>query len=175
MQRFLIELIVVIAAVAVFWLIRGRFAAPPQEEETLEAEKVRTVTLYYGSADGSSLVPEVRTLPSKEKALDNLRNLVEALVAGPREGGVGTIPASVRLRGVFIHDKTAVIDFSSELVGDFNGGSTAEYMLISSLVQTVCGNFPQVEAVRILVEGEEIETVGGHISVARPLLPREWR
>jgi len=175
LKRFLIALIVVIAAAAAVWLIRGWFGAPPPEEETLEAERVRTVTLYYGSADGSSLVPEVRTLPSKEKSLDNLRNLVEALVAGPREGGVGTIPASVRLRAVFIHDKTAVIDFSAELVDDFNGGSTAEYMLISSLVQTVCGNSPQVEAVRILVEGEEIETVGGHISVARPLLPREWR
>lgn len=175
MKRLIVALAVVVIAVAVFWLVRGRLGAPPAPEDILETERVRTVTLYYGSADGSSLVPEVRMIPSQDKTVDNLRNLVEALVGGPREGGVGTIPASVRLRGVFIHEKTAVIDFSSELVDDFNGGSTAEYILISSLVQTVCGNLPQVEAVRILVEGEEIETLGGHISVAGPLRPQEWR
>jgi spore germination protein GerM len=171
----MVALVVVVVAVAAVWLIRERLGAPGPEEGGLEAEKVRTVTLYYGSADGSSLVPEVRTLPSHESTLDNLRNLVEALVAGPRQGGVRTIPASVRLRGVFIHDKTAVIDFSSELVDDFNGGSTTEYMLISSLVQTICGNLPQVEAVRILVEGDEVETIGGHISASGPLRPQEWR
>jgi len=175
LRRFLIALIVVVVAIGVIWFMRARLEAPPPREEVPEAEKVRTVTLYYGSSDGSSLVPEVRTLPSQETELDNLRTLVEALNAGSREGGVATIPASVRLRGVFIHDKTAVIDFSDELVDDFNGGSTAEYILISSLVQTVCGNFPQIEAVRILVEGEETETIGGHISVAKPLEPRQWR
>ena len=101
--------------------------------------------------------------------------MIEALIGGPVEGGTATLPASVRVRGVFINDKEAVIDFSSELVDDFAGGTTAEYMLISSLVQTVCANFPQVEAVRILVEGEEVETVGGHLSAAGPLAPRQWR
>lgn len=175
MKRLIVILVAVVVAVAVLWLVRARLGAPLPPEEILETERVRTVTLYYGSADGSSLVPEYRKIPSRDKALDNLRNLVEALVSGPREGGVGTIPASVRLRGVFIHEKTAVIDFSSELVDDFSGGSTTEYILISSLVQTVCANLSQVEAVRILVEGEEIESLGGHISIARPLRPQEWR
>ena len=175
MKRLIAILIVAVVAVAVFWLIRGRLGAPPASEETLETERVRTVTLYYGSADGSSLVPEHRNIPSEATALDNLRNLVEALVGGPRQGGVGTIPASVRLRGVFMHEKTAVIDFSSELVDDFSGGSTTEYILISSLVQTVCANFSQVDAVRILIEGEEIESLGGHMSIAGPLRPQDWR
>lgn len=175
MRRLISILVVIVVAVAVFWLIRTRLAAPPPPEEALETERVRTVTLYYGSPDGSSLVPEERTLASEETALDNLRNLVEALVEGPRRGGVATIPASARIRGVFMHEKTAVIDFSRELVDDFGGGSTSEYILISSLVQTVCANFSQVGEVRILVEGEEIESIGGHISLARPLRPEEWR
>ena len=124
MRRLISIVVVVVVAVAVFWLIRTRLVAPPPPEEALETERVRTVTLYYGSADGSSLVPEERTLASEETALDNLRNLVEALVEGPRRGGVATIPASVRIRGVFMHEKTAVIDFSRELVDDFGGGST---------------------------------------------------
>ena len=175
MRRIVLILIVIVAAAAAYWIIRVRLEAPPPPEEAAEMERVRTVTVYYGSTDGSSLVAEHRRISSSEKTLDNLRNLVESLIGGPREGGVATIPASVRLRGVFIHEKTAVIDFSRELVDDFSGGTTAEYMLISSLVQTVCANFSQVEAVRILVEGEEIDSLGGHLSIARPLRPQEWR
>jgi germination protein M len=175
LKRVIAVIVVVAAALLVFLLLRGRMGAPSHPEEAGEMEPVRTVTLYFGSADGTSLVPEQRTIPSRDKALDNLRSLVEALVSGPREGGVPAIPASVRLRGVFIYEKTAVIDFSRELVDDFSGGTTAEYILISSLVQTVCANFPQVDAVRILVEGEEVESIGGHLSLARPLRPQEWR
>jgi len=175
LRRLIIILAAVVVAVAIFWLVHGRLGAPPPPGETLETERVRTVALYFGSTDGSSLVPEYRVLASSDRPLDNLRNLVEALVSGPRESGVGTIPASVRIRGVFMHEKTAVIDFSSELVDDFSGGTTAEYVLISSLVQTVCANFSQVEAVRILVEGKEIESLGGHLSTAKPLRPQEWR
>jgi spore germination protein GerM len=175
LKRLILVLVVLVLAAAAFWIIHGRLGAPPAPEGILETEKVRTVTLYYGSADGTSLVPEVRTIPSRDNEVENLRSLVEALVAGPRRGGVATIPASVRLRGVFINGKTAVIDFSSEIMDDFSGGSTAEYIMISSLVQTVCGNFPQMEAVRILVDGEEVETLGGHLSVAGSLRPQEWR
>lgn len=175
MKKLVTAVVVICVALAVVWLVRSRLGAPSYQEEALETERARVVTLYFGSPDGSSLVPEHRKIPSQDQPVDNLRSLVEALVSGPREGGVETIPASVRLRGVFMHDKTAVIDFSRELIDNFGGGSAAEYILISSLVQTLCANFPQVNSVRILVEGEEIESIGGHISTARPLKPQDWR
>jgi spore germination protein GerM len=81
----------------------------------------------------------------------------------------------VRLLAVFIHDKTAYLDFSREIIDDFSGGTAGEYMLVSSVVQTACGNFPEVEAVRITVEGEEVDTVGGHLYISRVLRPEEWR
>jgi spore germination protein GerM len=175
LRRLILILVVIAIAAAAYWIVWERLRATSPLEEAAVAERVRTVTLYFGSSDGASLVAEHRTLASSEKSLDNLRNLVEALVAGPRGDGVAAMPASVRLRGVFMHDKTAVIDFSREIVDDFSGGTTAEYMLISSLVQTICANFPQVEAVRILVEGGEVESLGGHLSLSGPLRPQEWR
>jgi spore germination protein GerM len=175
LRRLIGILLIVFAAASAYWILRGRATVSPPPEETAETQRVRIVTIYFGSADGEALVPEQRRLPSSKSMPDNLRSLIEGLISGPREGGTATLPASVRVRGVFINDKTAVIDFSRELVDDFPGGTTAEYMLISSLVQTVCANFPQVEAVRILVEGEEVETIGGHLSAAGPLTPRRWR
>jgi germination protein M len=173
--RRLIVLVLLVVAVAAYWVYRSRITEPLAPEETAETKQVRVVTIYFGSPDGESLVAEQRTIASSERLTDNLRNLIESLISGPRQGGTETLPASVRLRGVFVHDNTAVIDFSQELIEDFSGGTTAEYMLISSLVQTVCANFPRVEAVRILVEGEEIESIGGHLSTAEPLRPRQWR
>lgn len=175
MRRLIVILIVIICAAAAYWLVRGRVAAPPAPEEEIQSDRVRVVTLYFGSPDGASLVAEERTMSSSDKATDNLRNLIENLISGPREGGTATLPSSVRLRGLYLHEKTAVIDFSGELVEDFSGGTTAEYMLVASLVQTVCANFPRVEAVRMLVEGDEIESLGGHLSIAGPLRPQEWR
>jgi spore germination protein GerM len=174
-RRWIVILIVVAAAAAAYWMVKGRGAVSPPPGETAGTERVRVVTIYFGSSDGESLVPERRIIPSSESVSDNLRNVIEALISGPTEGGTATLPASVRVRGIFINDKEAVIDFSKELVDDFAGGTTAEYLLISSLVETVCANFPQVEAVRILVDGEEVETIGGHLSAVGPLEPGRWR
>jgi spore germination protein GerM len=157
------------------WYIRERMSGPSRPGDAGEVETVREVTLYFGSDDGGSLVAEHRQISSTRDVLKNLRRVIEALVAGPEEDGVASIPASARLRGVFIDDRTAFIDFSKEIVSEFSGGTTAEYVLIASLVQTACGNFPEVDAVRILVEGEEVNTIGGHLLVSRPLKAQEWR
>jgi spore germination protein GerM len=161
--------------VVLVWYFRDRVSGPEGRGDSAEVQTVREVTLYFGSSDGGSLVVEHRQISSSRDVLENLRRVIEALVSGPTEEGVATIPASARLRGVFIHDRTAFIDFSREIVSDFAGGTAAEYVLVSSLVQTACANFPEVDAVRILVEGEEVNTIGGHLLVSRPLKAQEWR
>ncbi len=167
--------IAIMVVVVLGWYIRERVSGPSGPGETGEVETTREVTLYFGSHDGGSLVAEHRQIVSSRNILENLRRVLEELVSGPEGEAMASLPASARLRGVFIHDRTAFIDFSQEIVKDFAGGTTAEYVLISSLVQTVCANFPEVDAVRILVEGEEVNTVGGHLLVSRPLKPQEWR
>ena len=175
MRRIVVVSIVLVAVVLSAWLIWKRVAEPVRREEVAEIEKTREVTLYFGSNDGSSLLAEYRQIGSSNRALDNVRRVIEELISGPGEGAVPTLPSSARLRGVFIHDKTAYIDFSEDIVKDFSGGTAAEYMLVASLVQTVCANFDEVESVRVLVDGEEVDTIGGHLLISRPLRPQEWR
>jgi spore germination protein GerM len=159
----------------VVWLLRERSGEPLPPEEMAETEQVRDVTLYFGSADARSLVPESRQIRSSDRLLENLRGVIEALVSGPSGDGVATIPSSVRLLGVYVNDKTAYLDFSQELAEDFSGGTAAEYMLVASVVQTVCANFTEVTAVQLLIEGQETDTIGGHLNVANPLKPEDWR
>jgi germination protein M len=173
-KTLIVTLVLVLVVLAVWW-VRERTSEPFRPQETVKVETTRDVTLYFASPDASTVVPESRQIRSSEGVLDNMRSVLEALVSGPTGTGVATIPPSVRVLGAYIYDKTAYVDFSKEIVEDFTGGTAAEYMLIASIVQTICGSFPEVMAVQILVEGREIETVGGHLSVARPLQPKDWR
>ena len=79
------------------------------------------------------------------------------------------------MRAIYIRERTAYVDFSREIVDGFTGGSAGEYLLVASLVQTVCANFRDIDAVRILVEGEDVDTIGGHLDVSRPIRPKDWR
>jgi spore germination protein GerM len=175
LRRTLIVIIAVVVAALAVWLVIRQRPGPAPHEATGEVEKVRDVTLYFGSGDASSLVPEYRQIASSAGTPENLRRVIEAVIAGPEGSGIPTVPSSVRVRAVYIHEKTAYLDFSSDIVNDFSGGSAAEYMLVASIVQTACANFPEVEAVRILVEGEERDTLGGHLRISQILRPEEWR
>jgi hypothetical protein len=52
-----------------------------------------------------------------------------------------------------------------------SGGSHEELMAVYSIVSTVTTNFPEVKRVRILVNGEPAETLAGHVSLRKALVP----
>jgi spore germination protein GerM len=175
LRKTVVVLVVIIVAALAVWLVIARRQEPAPPEEISEIERVREITLYFASNNAGSLVPEYRRIVSTDRMLENLRRVIEAVISGPEGDAVATLPSSVRLLAVYIHEKTAYLDFSEEIVEDFSGGSAAEYMLVASLVQTACANFPEVEAVRILVEGKERDTLGGHLRISKLLRPEDWR
>ncbi|MEW6244876.1 MAG: S-layer homology domain-containing protein [Bacillota bacterium] len=93
---------------------------------------------------------------------------LQSLLAGPPAGVVKSpFPEGVRLLGVSIKDNVATIDLSSEIM--YPGlGSEGEAVLIYSIVNTLSA-FPSVQKVRLLVEGHEVETIGGHMHLGEPL------
>ena len=175
MRRILTLIIIAVIAVLALWLVIKQRPGPAPPEEPGEVETVRDVTLYFGSNDAVRLVPEYRQIGSTSRILESLRAVIEAVIQGPEGDAVPTVPPSVSVRAVYIHDSTAYLDFSRDIVDDLSGGSAAEYMLVASIVHTACANFPEVEAVRILVEGEELDTLGGHFRISRVLRPEDWR
>jgi germination protein M len=167
--------ILVALVVGALLLVRDVFQKPPGPERVTAPETVKTVTLYFGSVDGSSLVAESRDIKVTDDPLEDLRRVVEALIGGPTGDGVQTFPREVAVKGVYIADRTAYIDFSKQLVDNFAGGSAGEYLLVASLVQTVCANFQEIDSVCLLVEGKSVDTIGGHMDVSRALNPKDWR
>ena len=97
------------------------------------------------------------------------RQLIEALIQGPSSGLTRTIPATTELRAIYIDDKTAYIDLTREVAVSHPGGIFSELMTIYSIVNTLVLNVNEVDQVKILIAGQDAETLSGHIDIRFPL------
>lgn len=150
-----------------FFLSRPPVAPPPSPVQ--EAPKqLRDVVLYFSASDGSRLVPEGREIECLEE-IDCVRETVQALVDGPVGDLVPVIPSHAVVRDIRIAEGTATVDFSRELVADHPGGSLSELFTVYGLADTLASNFRNIRQVRILVEGEPVETLKGHVALKEPV------
>jgi len=131
-------------------------------------EEKQKVRLYFSDLNERFLIPEERYIPQRQSVNDRVRELVEALIAGPHTDLVETFPKETDLRGVTLKDGIASIDFGRNLIDLHPGGSASEMMTIYSLTNTVTLNEPSVKKVKILINGNTLETIKGHIDTSRP-------
>jgi len=134
---------------------------------------MRTVSLYYESPD-LLLAPEKRNLPLPENPAGALDVVMRELLKGPMNAAVPRLlPADTIVRGAYLlPDGTAFVDLGGPtLTQGWATGSHQELMALYSVVQTVTTNFPETKRVRVLVNGEPGETLGGHVSLTRALTP----
>jgi hypothetical protein len=61
------------------------------------------------------------------------------------------------------------IDLSDEVRRNFQGDALSEYLLLNGLYESLVSNISDFQDVKILVEGRELETLGGHIYLKYPL------
>ncbi len=151
---------------------------PPAREVSPVPEGSRTVTLFFAAADEPVIYGESREVGVGRRLDEQVRQVIDALLAGPeRESGVNAIPRGTQLLAVLLDDKsgTVYLDFSSDLVASHPGGSAAEYCTVAAIVKTIAENFPEIQAVQILVDGSQVDTIAGHIRADQPLPVSDWR
>jgi len=131
-------------------------------------ESVR-VTLFFPDAAGM-LHTEERDIPRPTAGSAYLRALFSELQKGPTgEGLVSPLPPKIQLRNAFLlREGEAVLDLAVDQGLAF--GSDEELAIVGSLVDTTLQNVADTSRVRILVNGEPAETLGGHVDLTRPLL-----
>ena len=85
--------------------------------------------------------------------------------------GTSAIPAGTYLNEAYVDQHaTGYLDFSNHLVKNHIGGSSAEYLTLKTILETVHLNFPeQIKKVQILIEGREVESIAGHFDTSQPL------
>jgi hypothetical protein len=144
-------------------------APPPRPAEP--PRQLRTVTLYFASADGTGLVAEGREMEDCLVEEDCLKSTIQALLDGPVGELTPVFPAQTTLIGVRVAGPELQVDFSRALLDNHPGGSTAELLTIYALADTVAVNFPHLRQFRILVEGVAVETLKGHVDLRQPVIP----
>lgn len=140
-------------------------------EEIVEEESVE-VTLYFGNNEyiltGDEqyeyMLTEVQTITYGEICLEEA--IVRALMDGPVD--IDTLSTgfheNIVLNSVDVFDGVAYVDFSSE---GLYGGSMQESYIISQVVESLT-SLDTVDKVQFLVDGQEAESLMGHIDIRSP-------
>lgn len=131
-------------------------------------ETVR-LTLFFPGAEDAKLRPEERDIPKPTGPGAYLKAIFAELARGPtRPGLVASIPPKIQLRNAFLlPEGVAVLDLAVDSGLAF--GSDDELTIVASIVDTTLQNVADTTRVRILVNGEPAETLGGHVDLTRPL------
>ena len=141
-----------------------------------DTDSSNTAVLFYVSEDGRALVEREHDMPLDSDTLARARFIAEQQLAEPPVPLMSPFPAGTRLRAIYLTDGgTAFVDLSPEVTQAHPGGSLDELFTVYALVNALTMNLPEILAVQILIEGQEVNTLAGHVDLRRPLeLNMKW-
>ena len=142
----------------------------PSDGETVEA------TLFYVSDDGMRLVGIKQPLELRPATAAQARVIIEAQLTDPPHPLLSPIPTGTELRAFYLTNRgEAFVDLSEEVTLNHSGGSLEELFTVYAVVNAVTANLSSINAVQILVNGQEVDTLAGHVDLQRPLeLNMRW-
>jgi hypothetical protein len=138
--------------------------------ESREATGRIRASLFYVAEDGLHLTAVDADVPYGATPADQARALVEAQLQAAPAPLAQSIAEGTKVRQVFVaEDGTAFVDLSKDAVSNHRGGSLDELFAVYALVNAVTVNLPAIKGVQILVEGQEVDTLAGHVDLRHPL------
>ena len=133
---------------------------PPQE-----------VNLFLLDPTALTLVPVKIERRLHTELTKRLSQVIKALIQETPPNFRNPIPRGTSLNEVYIDNhQTAYLDFSSHLTDGHIGGTTAERLTVMAILKTVFDAFPDdIKQVQILIDGNQVKTLAGHINLSQPL------
>jgi germination protein M len=148
----------------------------PSDTETTETETEPSGTQTYRIwlTRGEHLFVVSREGPEAEGVgAEAVKLLLEGPTAEESAAGVGTvIPAGTRFLSLDIEDGTATVDLSSEY--ESGGGSASMFARLAQVVYTLT-EFPTVERVSFMLDGEPVDVFSGEgIVLEKPVTRADY-
>lgn len=137
---------------------------PAMQSPSDVAAKAR---LYWAvpNANGQ-LAPVEIELPLSNDPEQRARQVLNALIVDAPSPQHRTLPLELTLLEFYLlPDGSAVADFSHALATATPSGILTEQMAIQSIVQTLQANVSTIRRLKILIQGQEQETLAGHIDL----------
>ena len=123
--------------------------------------------MFWGAngTDGA-LVPVTVELPLSKDPVLRAKEILNTLLAGPVDSEARTLPPDAALLAFYIlPDGTAIADFSEALTTSIPSGIQSEQLAVDSITRTLEANVPQVQRLKILIHGQEVDTLAGHLDL----------
>lgn len=178
--------IVVLAAMVVLGLVTlpglrqavQRLRRAPKTEEQARREvmqqpistptdvEVQAQMYWLSAASPTSLEPTAIQLPLSADPVERSKQLLIALIARAPAPEKRTLPAEANVLAFYIQpDRTAIADFSDEITSGTPSGILSEQLAVESIAQTLGANVTGIRQLKILVHGQEAETLAGHMDL----------
>ena len=151
---------------ALLWGLRSGDETDRPPDPRMTRSQVR---LYFAGQQSALLAGEDRVIEHLDTPTDQASAIVRELIRGPESDRTGTIPDGTALLGLRIDEGIVYVDLSGDVSENHPGGSESELMTIYSIVNSLTENVAGVKAVRILIEGDPVNTLAGHIDLRTPL------
>jgi len=109
-----------------------------------------------------------KKIPRRTKNIALAEAVIEEFFRTPANDSL--IPQGVRVLGIY-HDASLnlYLDLSDEFRRNFQGDARAEFLVLKGMHDSLLANLQDFQDLKILVEGKEIESLGGHFYLKYPL------
>ena len=137
----------------------GSDAGEEQEEYPIVLYYVNDAYVETGDESLEPLVVTEGTLNIESSLIEERYQQTLEMLSQPVDGA-DTMFRQGMVHGVTVSDGLAVVDFDSNMM---YGGSMEETFLIEQVVRTLIKSFDDVERVAFTVDGEEVDSLMGHL------------
>jgi spore germination protein GerM len=129
---------------------------------------VKVKMFWTSSEDESALAPVTIQLALSKDPVLRAKQVLNTLLVGPVDSDLRTLPPDAALLAFYLlPDGTAVADFSEALATSSPSGIQSEQLAVDSIARTLEANVPRVKRLKILIHGQELDTLAGHVDLTQ--------
>jgi Sporulation and spore germination len=127
---------------------------------------VKVQARIFWAAGPDKLAPVQVELPLSADPVQRAKQVLDELISSPPIPEQRTLPADATVLGFYIlPDGTAIADFSDALVREIPSGIASEELAVDSIAQTLESNVPSLRRLKILIHGQEVDSLAGHVDL----------
>jgi hypothetical protein len=129
--------------------------------------RVKAQMFWISSTSPNSLESTTIELPLSADRVVRSEQLLNALIADVPSPEKRTLPADTTLLAFYLQPSgTAIADFSDALSSETPSGIINEQLVVDSIAQTLAANVNAIHQLKILIHGQEADTLAGHLDLS---------
>jgi hypothetical protein len=134
--------------------------------QSVEGQDIMVIRLYLPKNGKLEMIE--KKIPRRTKNIAIAEAVIEEFFKTPANGS--PIPQGVKILGMYRDASLNLyLDLSDELRRNFQGDALSEFLVLKGMHDSLVANLQDFQDLKILVEGKEIESLGGHFYLKYPL------